>query len=164
MNASAYSELRALLFGRRQAALATLDESGAPFNSMVLYVLEVHAGQPAAALIHISRLAAHTRHLQADPRAALLVMHPDTGDGDPQALARVTLECVAETLPAGSVAYTAARAIYLARLPMQEYLFAFPDFSLVRLTLHSARYIGGFAQAFSLDGETLAQTLGQLPG
>jgi heme iron utilization protein len=159
MNASTYSELRALVYGHRQAALGTLSDDGSPFTSMVLYALEAPEDAPAAALIHVSRLAAHTRHLQADPRASLLVMQPDTGAGDPQALPRVTFACVAHPVPPDHPVYASARAAYLARLPTQEYLFAFPDFSLVRLELYSARYVGGFAQAFSLDSETLARTL-----
>jgi putative heme iron utilization protein len=159
MDLSAYNDLRILLREQRQAALGTLTDSGAPFVSMVLYALETRVGAPPAAVIHVSRLAAHTRQLQADPRASLMIMQPDTGAGDPQALARVTLECSATPLPPDSADYAAARAAYLGRLPTQEYLFAFPDFGLFRLELRSARYIGGFAQAFSLDIETLALAL-----
>ncbi len=159
MEASTYSELRALVRGSRQAALGTLTADGAPFISMVLYALDLPAGAPASAFIHISRLAAHTRQLHADPRASLMVMQPDTGAGDAQALARVTLECFATPLPTDSADYAAARTAYLARLPTQEYLFAFADFELFRLELRAARYIGGFAQAFSLDAETLVRAL-----
>jgi putative heme iron utilization protein len=87
-------------------------------------------------------------------------MQPDEGASDPQALPRVTLQCRATMLSPATDAYAAARAIYLARIPTQEYLFAFPDFVLFRLELLEARYIGGFAQAFSLDAATLAQVLG----
>jgi heme iron utilization protein len=148
--------LRELLEGRRQAALGTLD-GGAPFVSMVLYALERRPGHQPAALIHVSRLSAHTRHLLADARASLLVALPDTGAGDPQALARVTLRCLAAPVPADDPGHAAARAAYLARLPAQEYLFGFPDFALFRLELQEARYVGGFARAFSLSAAQLAE-------
>jgi putative heme iron utilization protein len=158
MQVTDYAALRTLLFEQRQAALGTLAE-GAPFVSMVLYAIDRRTA-PAAALIHVSRLAAHTRQLLADPRASLLIMQPDDGLSDPQALPRVTLQCRATMLSPATDAYAAARAIYLACIPSQEYLFAFPDFVLFRLELLEARYIGGFAQAFSLDAATLAQVLG----
>lgn len=156
MQAEDRAALRALIGEQRQAALGTLD-GGAPFVSMVLYALG--PGPMPAPLIHVSRLAAHTRHLQADPRASLLIMRPDTGAGDPQALARVTIQCRAVALPAADPGHPAARAAYLARLPAQAYLFDFPDFTLFRLDPQGARYVGGFAKAFSLDAQQLAQVL-----
>jgi putative heme iron utilization protein len=156
MHAEDRSALRALLSEQRQAALGTLDD-GAPFVSMVLYALETTAGAAPAPLIHVSRLAAHTRHLALDPRASLLIMRPDLGEGDPQALARITLQCQAQAIPSDAPAYPAARAAYLARLPAQEYLFGFPDFTLFRLVPQAARYVGGFAKAFTLDTGKLAE-------
>lgn len=156
MQAEDRAALRALVAGGRQAALGTLD-AGAPFVSMVLYALEMRAGAAPAPLIHVSRLSAHTRHLLADPRASLLIMLPDLGAGDPQALARVTIRCRALPVPADDPGYPAARAAYLARLPAQEYLFGFPDFTLFRLEPEEARYVGGFAKAFSLDARKLAE-------
>jgi heme iron utilization protein len=159
MQAEDRAALRALVFEQRQAALGTLD-GGAPFVSMVLYALEARAGAPPAPLIHVSRLSAHTRHLQADPRASLLMMRPDVGAGDAQNLARVTIQCVAEAIARDDASYVAARAAYLARLPAQAHLFDFPDFTLFRLAPVEARYVGGFAKAFSLDARALAQVLG----
>jgi putative heme iron utilization protein len=150
--------LRALVQGRRQAALATLD-AGAPFVSMVLYALESRAGAAPAPLIHVSRLSPHTRQLLADPRASLLIALPDVGEGDPQALARVTIQCLATPLRPDEPGYGEARGAYLARLPEQEYLFGFPDFVLVRLEPLAARYIGGFAKAFALSAQQLAEYL-----
>ncbi len=148
--------LRDLVSEQRQAALGTLDD-GAPFVSMVLYALEPTVGAAPAPLIHVSRLSAHTRHLALDPRASLLIMRPDLGAGDPQALARVTLQCHAQAIPLDDPGYPAARAAYLARLPAQEYLFGFPDFTLFRLTPLGARYVGGFAKAFTLDARKLSE-------
>jgi len=159
MQAEDQAALRELVEGRRQAALGTLDD-GAPFVSMVLYGLERRAGLAPAPLIHVSQLAAHTRQLQADVRASLLIALPDVGAGDPQALPRVTLQCVAQAIPAADPSYAAARAAYLDRLPQQEYLFDFLDFTLFRLEPVAARYVGGFAKAFSLTAAQLAEALG----
>jgi putative heme iron utilization protein len=150
--------LRALIGGQRQAALGTLAD-GAPFVSMVLYAVERRADAGPAFLIHISRLAAHTRQLLDDPRASLMVMQPDVGEGDPQALPRVTFQVTAGVIHADSSGFGVAREAYLARLPQQAYLFGFPDFTLVRLAPVDARYVGGFARAFSLDSAQVAEAL-----
>ena len=152
--------LRALVHGRRQAALGTL-EAGAPFVSMVLYALEPRMGAAPAPLIHVSRLSPHTRQLMADPRASLLIALPDVGEGDPQALARVTIQCIAQALPADEPGHAEARVAYLARLPQQEYLFGFPDFTLFRLEPLEVRYVGGFARAFSLSAAQLEQAMAE---
>lgn len=159
MQAEDRAALRELITTHRQAALGTVD-AGAPFVSMVLYALEWRAGDGPAFLIHISGLSAHTRHLRADPRASLLVMQPDVGASDPQALARVTIQCRAAPVASDDPAYPTARGAYLARLPQQEYLFSFPDFTLFRLEPQAARYVGGFARAFSLTADQLAEVLG----
>ena len=139
----------ALLRGQRQAALGTLRD-GAPFVSMVAYAIEPDF---AGLLLHLSRLAAHTRQLLADPRASLLICEGDDGRDDLQTLARITLAGSAAPVAADDA--PAARERYLARLPAAAPLFDFPDFLLFRFAPSEARYIGGFARAFTLTVEQL---------
>ena len=141
----------ALLRGQRQAALGTL-RGDAPFVSMVAYLAEPDFG---GVLLHLSRLAPHTRHLLADPRASLLVCERDDGRDDVQTLARVTLVGSCETLASDEQA--AARDRYLARLPVAAPLFDFPDFALFRFVPQEARYIGGFGRIFTLTPDHLRQ-------
>ena len=141
----------ALLRGQRQAALGTLRE-GAPFVSMVAYAAEPDLG---SFLLHLSRLAPHTAYLLSGAPAALLVCEPDDGRADVQTLARITLAGRAAPLAAEEQA--AARERYLARLPAAAQLFALPDFVLFRFAPDEARYIGGFARAFTLTPEHLRQ-------
>ena len=145
-----------LLRGQRQAALGTVD-GGAPFVSMVAFVAEQDFG---GVLLHLSRLSAHTRQLLADPRAALLVAEPDDGREDVQTLARITLTGRAAVVPRGTAAYDAGRALYLDRLPAAAMLFDFADFDLFRLVPDSARYVGGFARAYTLTTEHLRAAAG----
>ncbi|HEU4327201.1 MAG TPA: pyridoxamine 5'-phosphate oxidase family protein [Roseiflexaceae bacterium] len=143
-----------LLGGRRQAALGTLAE-GAPFVSMVAYAPEPEF---AGFLLHLSRLAPHTLHLLADPRASLLICEPDgPAVENVQTLARITLSGPAAQLPRDAPGYSAARARYLEHLPAAAMLFDFPDFDLYRLTPREARYIGGFARAFALTPQQLRE-------
>ena len=52
-------------------------------------------------------------------------------------------------------AYAVARACYLSRLSAAAPLFDFPDFALFRFVPSEARYIGGFARAYTLTPEHL---------
>lgn len=137
---------------RRWAALATADSAGVPMASMVGYVM----GDSAAVLhLHLSRLAAHTGNLLASGKAALVIGENDDGNGDPQELARVTLQGSTCVVPRDSEEYRHARGRYLARLPAAERLFEFPDFILFRLDVDTARFVGGFAQARSFSAAEL---------
>lgn len=140
--------LVALLAGERWAALATLDEGGAPLASQVAFVPQAGTGD---LLLHLSTLAPHARYLMSRPRCALLVGRPDRGDGDPQTLPRLGLQGEAFVVTAEEAGFDAARQTYLQRLPHAEQRFGFADFRLFRLRTTRAHYVGGFAQAFSVD-------------
>lgn len=145
--------LASLIRGQRQAALATT-HNGAPAVSMVAYAPEPGF---AGVLLHLSRLAAHTADLLAAPGAALLIAEPDDGRDDVQTLARVAIAGAAQPLDPSGSDYAAARACYLAHLPAAEMLFSFPDFLLFRFTPREARYVGGFARAYTLTPAQLRQ-------
>lgn len=140
-----------LIAGQRWAALATLSEEG-PSASMVAYVPEPGC---SGFLLHLSHLAAHTRHLLNDARASLLITQPDTGEGDPQTLARVSIQGRVSVLDREGEEFSAARAAYIHRLPAAELLFGFNDFVLFRLKPLGVRYVGGFARAYTLSAEQL---------
>jgi putative heme iron utilization protein len=154
MNAEQSMRVRKLIVERRWAALATLSDDGGPSVSFVAYVPEPGF---SGFLLHISRLASHTRNLTARPAAALAVSETDTGRGDPQLLARITIHGSTSVIPRGTKDYLASRERYLAKLPQAEQLFGFEDFVLLRLEPLEARYVGGFAAAFQLTAEQLRQ-------
>jgi len=154
--------LRELLAARRTAALGTLDaslggDSAQPFVSMVPYAL-----LPAerSLVLHVSGLAAHTRNLLAHPRVSLMVMAGEV-DGEPvHALARVTLDAVAQVPERDSTLWAAARAAYLARFPEAEPMTTLGDFMFVVLRPASARQVAGFGAARTVDADDLAHILG----
>jgi putative heme iron utilization protein len=147
--------LRSLLAETRVAALATLHR-GDPAVSMVPFALDRSAG---ALLLHVSALATHTRDMSEHAAVSLLVTAAETTEVPPQARARASLTGTAEFIARDGAGHGAARAIYLARFPQSGPIFDLADFSLVRVTPHSARVIGGFAQAASLVGERLQQAM-----
>ena len=78
-NESARETTRQLLREARFGTLATINENGYPFASLVTFALD-RAQTP---FLLVSRLSGHTKHLLADPRCSLLVGEP--GKGDPLA-------------------------------------------------------------------------------
>ena len=153
MNAEELAIIAALIGGQRVAALGTLRDA-IPFASMVAYVAEPDF---RAILLHVIRLAPHTKHLLAQPQAALLIHERDDERDDPQTLARITLIGAATPIAAESAGYASARERYLARLPAAAQLFDFPDFALFRFVPSEARYIGGFGRAYTLTPDHLSQ-------
>lgn len=141
-----------LLRATRTAALGTLRD-GAPFVSFVAFAPEADDGF----LLHLSALSPHTQHLAADQRASLLVAERDDERDDPQTLARITLIGTVALIPRTAPDYAAARTRYLARLPAATMLLDFHDFNLFRFTPTEARYVGGFARAFTLTAHDLQQ-------
>src|SRR5262249_9222909 len=94
---STLNALAKLVQGRTVAALATL-HAGGPFVSIVPYAL-----LPGGAfVIHVSRLAAHTKDMLDDPRVSLLIAQPEGGGVPAQALARVTIVGEAQETEKGS--------------------------------------------------------------
>jgi hypothetical protein len=152
--------LRELLHTHRVAALGTQTADGAPFVSMVPYALSPATGE---LVIHISALAPHTRNLERQPRAALMVCQAEVPGEPVHALARVSLAVTALPCPAGSAEHAAARAAYLARFPEAEPMTTLGDFRFVRLQPGAAHQVAGFGAARSLDATDLRAAIGPAP-
>ncbi|MCP5151724.1 MAG: pyridoxamine 5'-phosphate oxidase family protein [Ectothiorhodospiraceae bacterium] len=138
----------ALLAATRWASLATIADDGAPLATQVAYAM---APDGEALLLHLSLLAEHARNLDARPRASIVVAEPDSGDGDPQTLARVSLSGGVVLLEPGSAAHDIARAAYVRRFPAAEMRFGLGDFRLLRLEPLRGHLVGGFARARTLS-------------
>ena len=136
-------EAAALVRTQRWAALATVD-AGEPLASMVAYTIDAGGG---ALLFHLSQLAQHTHNLIEHARCSLAISEPDTLEGDPQRLDRITLVGAAAVLERSNEEYGAAAEAYLARFPDAQMRFELGDFLLFRFRPDTARYVGGFARA-----------------
>lgn len=151
MDTASEQQLARLIRKARIAALGTLHE-GQPNLAMVAYAF---AEDFSAFYIHVSRLGKHTRDMEIDPHVSLLIAETDDSRPDPQTLARVSLQGVAEILPKGDQDYTQIKHLYLVRFPVSEALFNLGDFNLWRITPTGGRFVAGFARAFNLVQETL---------
>ncbi len=123
-------------------SLATLDLAGGyPFASLVT----VAASQAGDALLLLSGLARHTKNIQENSKASLLLEAP-LASGDPLAAARITLQGdIVKTPPED------ACARFLARHPEAADYADFADFSYYKLQVSSAHFIAGFARIHSFD-------------
>src|SRR5690349_20689784 len=139
MNAVQAQAMRHLLERQDVAALGTLHK-GEPFVSMVPYAL-APGGQ--GFVIHVIRLATHTKDMETDPRVSLLVMEERTPEVPPQALPRVTVQGEARPCAPDAPRYAGAREGYLSRFPNSQEMFGFADFSLFVIEPRSLRVVGG---------------------
>jgi hypothetical protein len=113
-----------------------IEPAGYPYGSFVTVAFD--KGNP---IFLISALAEHTKNLERDPRASLLVA--ESGSADPLANGRVTMigRCTPVDADGGS-----ARAAFLAAHPNATYYANFRDFGFWKLHVESSRYIGGYGR------------------
>lgn len=133
------AEAKQLLRTVRAGALATLTPQGFPFSSLV----NVATDPSGAPILLMSQLSAHTRHLDADPRASILLAR--TGKGDPLAHPRLTV--VGRMVKSAGPEREALKARFLARHPKSALYADFGDFAFWRMEVESAHLNGGFAKA-----------------
>ena len=147
--------LRTLLTSQPLAALGTV-QGGEPFVSMVPFAIQPNGSK---LIIHVSTLAAHTKHMLENTRVSLMVMAAPSPDVSAQATPRVTIQGVATQLDKASPEYGQAKAVYVERFPQSFDLFGFSDFSVFTITPSSARFVAGFAQAKTLSAEDFCAAL-----
>ena len=141
---------RTLVSAQSRGALSTigLQPPGTPFGSVATYGLDGE-GCPA---FFVSTLAEHTRNIDADPRASLLVVEDTPEGADPLASGRVTLLGVV-TEVTDPEQRAGCRASYLAANPAAFYV-DYGDFRCMRLDVTGVRYVGGFGRMSWVDAES----------
>ena len=155
MNAEQARALRQLLERQELGALGTL-HGGEPFVSMVPYALLPQDGR---LVIHVSRLATHTKDMEDHAGVSVLVLDERSPEVSPQELARATVQGQARRCPPEDPLHPAAKAAYLARFPASEEMFGFGDFSLFVIEPRAVRFVGGFARAWSLTAQDYARIM-----
>ncbi len=98
----------------------------------------------------ISEIAQHTRNIKRNHKVSLTVF--DQCADDPQASSRLTW--IGDAAPINS-SETEIRRRYLRYFPSAESYFATHDFSLYRISLRRARFIGGFGEIYWIEPEAM---------
>jgi putative heme iron utilization protein len=134
----------------RFGALATLsrDPVGWPFATLVAIAFDARA-RP---LLLLSRLAEHTKNLEACARASLLVS-ASGGAGSPDPLAQERMTLVGECARVQAQEDGAARARFLEVHPEAAGYAAFADFGVWRIEVAHVRWVGGFGKMEWVSGE-----------
>jgi hypothetical protein len=127
-------------------SLATLDKDGGPFASLI-NVATTPAGEP---ILLLSKLAVHTKNLDRDARASLLLVAPGGEGGDPLAGARLTVsgKVTSDRNPM-------LRRRFLARHEEAALYADFDDFAFYRLKVRSAHLVAGFGRIVDLPAADL---------
>jgi heme iron utilization protein len=128
----------------RTGALATLD-GAAPLTTLV----GVASDWDGAPLFLLSDLARHTKNLEADPRASLL-LSSEGGRGDPLNHPRLTLNGSVRRRPGED-----GRDRFVRRNPKAKLYVNFADFSVRRLEIEAVHFNGGFGRADALTPRDL---------
>ncbi|MCB1476198.1 MAG: DUF2470 domain-containing protein [Rhodobiaceae bacterium] len=147
--ATARSLLRTSLVG----SLATLDDRGGPFASLV----EIASDDDGAPLTLLSRLAVHTRNLERDGRASILLDRRE-GEGPALVRPRISLRGRMRKVEADAVS-----ARFLGHHPGAAQYAGFADFSFYRLDIEACHLVAGFGRITGVDpGALLAQRIDSL--
>jgi heme iron utilization protein len=128
----------------RTGALATLNEDGGPYASLVT-VSTLPDNSP---VLFLSNLAKHTANFKRDPRVSLLV--EEHRPGDPLAIGRVSIM--------GKIVVTedpSAARRHVARHATAKGFSKFPDFSWYRIEMESAHLVAGFGRIVGIEGKDL---------
>lgn len=150
-DAEAIAQAHAILDAARDAVLSVLDEDGWPQASRIALQTD-EAGQPLAML---SALALHTRALEADPRAALLIDAPRESDARGMALTRARLSLQVRAEAVAREDEGPLRRTWLDRDPKAAVYMGLPDFRFWRLMIRGGLLNAGFGRAFRLTAADL---------
>lgn len=151
MHAEHHNLLTELLTRRRVVSLAVVAE-GRPVVGMLPFAVEPDW---TGLVVHVSRLAPHSRGMNAGAPFSALICAADDPTVAAAEIPRLRLEGTVATLARGSDAWSAAKDRYLGRHPDAAVTFTLGDFQLHRLEVATGRLVAGLAATLNLKSETL---------
>ncbi|MFA5985137.1 MAG: pyridoxamine 5'-phosphate oxidase family protein [Methylococcaceae bacterium] len=148
--------LLALTANQQTLLLSTASLSGEPDLSYAPFVRDPSGNF----YIFISELALHTRNLQANPKASVMFISPESKSPNLFARERVIYTCSAQQIARNEPRYNTQL------LALQEHfgsiitmLSSLSDFHLFTLCPANGRYIAGFGQAYDINSVDGSLTL-----
>lgn len=129
--------------------------TGFPYASVVRYSLN-EKGQP---VLLLSRIAEHTYYIQANNKVALLVQQEASEvDGNVQEAARISLIGELKLADKEQAQHFSER--YFRQFPDAKMYYEELDFDFYYLEVKQTRYVGGFAKAHWLEGQSWLPAIG----
>ncbi len=139
---------QALQQGKRSLLLSTLSEAGLPDISYAPY----WQNEQGEFCIFVSRLAAHTMNLLANPVCSVLFIEDETESRNLFARERLSYRCEVEEAHTDSAGYVSTLDSMEAHLGSTiQLLRGLPDFHLFKLKPQRGSYVVGFGKAFEVD-------------
>ncbi|CAD6880354.1 pyridoxamine 5'-phosphate oxidase-like FMN-binding protein [Methylomonas albis] len=133
--------------------MATVSGSGEPEASYAAYIR--HDGQY---YVYVSELATHTRNLLANGRVCLLFVEDEDKAAHLFARQRVTYHCSAGEIDRDSEAFAYIMVLFEEKFgAFMKQLQNMQDFHLFCLSPQRGSFVQGFAKAFAIEGDDLAQ-------
>ncbi len=137
----------------RSLQLSTVGPEGSPHCSYTPYLYRM----PGCFYIFVSQLAAHTRHLMANPTVAMMVIDDEQATKQVFARTRVHYLCQATRIEPENTDYNEVLDEYEQRHGKTAgMLRQLADFKLFQLKPVSGQFVMGFGQAYKLTGENLS--------
>ena len=142
-----------LIENMRSLQLSTVDTDGIPYCGYTPFLHQA----PNNFYIFVSQLAAHTRHLLANPTVAIMIIADEQSTSQIFARTRVTYICKAERLAPECPDYDSILDAYeLRHGKTAGMLRQLSDFVLFQLQPVSGQFVMGFGKAYTLTGENLS--------
>lgn len=126
-----------------KVASLSSDYKGTPFGSLMPYAVD-DDGRP---IIYISTLAVHTKNLNKNPKASVMITKVD--EKDVFNSARITL--AGKMVKVSEKEAEAVGKVFFAKFKDAKRLSEFHDFNFYRLEIDRIYYIGGFGDIQWID-------------
>lgn len=151
--AKVYEECRDFHHQFETLLMATCNAQGEADASYAPYI--EHLGDY---YVYVSELAVHTPNLQRKPQCSVLFIEEESQAKNIFARRRLTLNCQAQVIARNSEAFEQILSLFTIKFgKFMEMLKNLKDFHLFKLHPEKGAYVAGFAQAYTLEGEGLAQ-------
>lgn len=132
--------------------LATCNNTGIPEASYAAYV-----EYEGSYYIYISELAKHCSNLKENAHASVLFIESEAETKHPFARQRLTLSCTASECERDSQEFEIVMAKFSEKFGnFMDMIARLSDFHLYQLTPEQGNFVAGFAKAFTLTGNDLA--------
>ncbi|WGS84298.1 pyridoxamine 5'-phosphate oxidase family protein [Methylomonas sp. UP202] len=133
--------------------MATVSAAGEPEASYAAYVR--HDGDY---YIYVSELSAHTRNLLDNGKVCLLFVEDETKAAHLFARQRVTYHCAAAEIDRDTASFEYLMSLFEEKFgAFIRQLRKMQDFHLFRIRPQRGSFVQGFAKAFAIEGDDLAQ-------
>ena len=148
-------QLASFIAARQSLVLATHDTQGECELGVAPFILV-----DGVFAVLLSRLAAHTRHLEHAPRAQIMLLEDEVETRQPYARLRMSVSCDATRLEREDALSDAIFELMQARFgSIVPLLRGLNDFNVFTLQPKVGRFIAGFGKAYRLEGLNVVEHL-----